>query len=588
MIESVELHNWRCYEHLLLQLEPGVTFIVAPNGVGKSSIIEGARFALYGVEPSRGGHRKADATGETRATVDIKLEGDSTLRVTRALTQRRNAQPITTAELDGTRLDSTELTTLLRSRFRAPIDVLDRLSMIHGSDIVGSAQTLDLRAHLSDFLGVSGLDRALADASELHKEAESDVKRHRAAAEVSREQLTRLQDQAICADADLAECEETLISVQARLSEARSATREAERILDLVTRANERKLKLRALVAELADLVGAVDEPELLPDVLAGVEQRTRSELDANRRRRAELEGRIAASSAQLADLDQASGTCPVCRRPLDAADLATAREAHEAEIEAWIAERDALTDGHLERALDLIARAQRRLTQLGPASDAPSEVPNMDAIRAAEEAVAAEYETTANAAVLARATARQAKEEFETAAGAATALQAVTDAYTRQATLEATIEALTETRASLLRQGIEPLAESLDMHWSQLFRNRPGLSFTGDGGPTRAVGQAALLSSQFSDGERMVAQLLLRLLVLKATTRLPFMWIDEPLEHLDPDARRALALLLTTAPARDSSALRQVVMTTYEEPLVRRLRDAIPNTHVRYVRPAA
>jgi DNA repair exonuclease SbcCD ATPase subunit len=125
-------------------------------------------------------------------------------------------------------------------------------------------------------------------------------------------------------------------------------------------------------------------------------------------------------------------------------------------------------------------------------------------------------------------------------------------------------------------------------MHWSQLFRNRPGLLLAGNGGMTRTVGKAALVSSQFSDGERMVAQLLLRLLVLKATTRLPFMWIDEPLEHLDPDTRRALSLLLATAPFSDSAGLRQVVMTTYEEPLVRRLRAAIPNTHVRYVLGAA
>src|SRR4051794_881283 len=105
MIEVLELHNWRSYERLRLELEPGVTFIVAPNGVGKSSIIEGARFALYGLEPVRGGHRKADASDKTSASVSLTLEGNSTLRITRVLADRKNAAPVTTAELDGEALD---------------------------------------------------------------------------------------------------------------------------------------------------------------------------------------------------------------------------------------------------------------------------------------------------------------------------------------------------------------------------------------------------------------------------------------------------------------------------------------------------
>jgi DNA repair exonuclease SbcCD ATPase subunit len=588
MIESLELHNWRSYEQLELKLQPGVTFIVAPNGVGKSSIIEGARFALYGNEPSRGGHRKADAVGQTSAAVTLRLDGDSTLRINRVMAQRKNATPVTTAELDGEELDSEALNEVLRARFGAPLAVLDRLSMIHGSEVVGSSQPLDLRVHLSDFLGVSGLDRALVETGELLKEAEAEVKRHRAASEVSRDELRRQEALAEQAKSQLAEIEERVTAAQAHLNEARAATRESERAGTLVARANERDAKLRALADDAEGLVGSISDVEELSQALADADERLRNQLDANRRRRAELDGRIAAATAQLVELNDATGTCPVCRRPLDPADVATARESHEAEIAAWTAERAAIVDDALNRRLDAIARARSVLAQLGPALEIPSGAPELDVAQSAEAVAASAYEAVANGAVLARAEAHQAIGEFESATTAASALDAVTHAYATQATLEATRDALARTRASLLEQGIEPLAESLDMHWSQLFRNRPGLLLAGNGGMTRTVGKAALVSSQFSDGERMVAQLLLRLLVLKATTRLPFMWIDEPLEHLDPDTRRALSLLLATAPFSDSAGLRQVVMTTYEEPLVRRLRAAIPNTHVRYVLGAA
>ena len=51
VIRRLTLRNWRAYEHLELDFEPGATFVVAPNGVGKSSIVEGARFALFGSVP---------------------------------------------------------------------------------------------------------------------------------------------------------------------------------------------------------------------------------------------------------------------------------------------------------------------------------------------------------------------------------------------------------------------------------------------------------------------------------------------------------------------------------------------------------
>jgi recombinational DNA repair ATPase RecF len=56
VIRRLTLQNWRAYEHLELDFLPGATFVVAPNGVGKSSIVEGARFALFGfVPPAREG-----------------------------------------------------------------------------------------------------------------------------------------------------------------------------------------------------------------------------------------------------------------------------------------------------------------------------------------------------------------------------------------------------------------------------------------------------------------------------------------------------------------------------------------------------
>ena len=137
-----------------------------------------------------------------------------------------------------------------------------------------------------------------------------------------------------------------------------------------------------------------------------------------------------------------------------------------------------------------------------------------------------------------------------------------------------------------ILNESIEPLEDLLAENWRSLFVDRPGVGLQGDGTLSRRIGSEELDYEQFSDGEKMVTQLILRVLVLRATTSLGFFWVDEPLEHLDPDARRALAVLLAQAP--EDPTFPQVLVTTYEEPLIRRLRASIPNTHLIYVRPSA
>ena len=42
MIQRLELQNWRAYDRLDLELGPGATFVVASNGIGKTSLIMAA------------------------------------------------------------------------------------------------------------------------------------------------------------------------------------------------------------------------------------------------------------------------------------------------------------------------------------------------------------------------------------------------------------------------------------------------------------------------------------------------------------------------------------------------------------------
>src|SRR5437879_5915258 len=78
MIERLELRRWRSFDHVAIDFAPGTTFLVAPNGVGKTSLLLGLTWAMFGDHSNvpaktcvRVGHDSAEGVvtltiGETR------------------------------------------------------------------------------------------------------------------------------------------------------------------------------------------------------------------------------------------------------------------------------------------------------------------------------------------------------------------------------------------------------------------------------------------------------------------------------------------------------------------------------------------
>ena len=274
-----------------------------------------------------------------------------------------------------------------------------------------------------------------------------------------------------------------------------------------------------------------------------------------------------------------------MCRRPLEPDDVDVARAGHERDLAALETELAALDDAAAARLVTELRQLRHRLVNEPLPGDAPPQ-PDPEQATTSEAQAMERFEAAVATAAERRAILAEARRRREAGESARVELEAVTAAFERAATLEAAAAALEAARLRILTESVEPLEELLADNWQNLFSDRPGVGLDGDGSVSRRIGSELLQYEQFSDGEKMVTQLLLRVLVLRATTRLGFFWVDEPLEHLDPDARRALAVLLAQAP--EDPSFRQVLVTTYEEPLIRRLRGSIPNTHLVYVRPSA
>jgi DNA repair exonuclease SbcCD ATPase subunit len=144
-----------------------------------------------------------------------------------------------------------------------------------------------------------------------------------------------------------------------------------------------------------------------------------------------------------------------------------------------------------------------------------------------------------------------------------------------------AAAEALTAAGSAITKEFIEPLVGEVSMRWKRIF-GTGGLSLSPDGQISRTVGGRTLGFESLSGGEKVWAQLLTRLLVSGASTRAPFVWLDEPLEHLDPRLRKVVAG--TLAKAASGAGLRQVIVTTYESELALQLMEDVPSASLLYV----
>ena len=164
MIRRLSLTNWRAYDRLDLTFEEGVTFLVAANGVGKSSIVMGAAWGLLG-EASN-----VDAASCVRGDADhasvqleVELPDGKRLEIERSVTARGRTQ--SEILLDGEPV--TDLQAILQEEFAIDPAILGRLAFMTDGSHVASGREFQLRDHLFRVFGVSALLDPLHDIDQM-------------------------------------------------------------------------------------------------------------------------------------------------------------------------------------------------------------------------------------------------------------------------------------------------------------------------------------------------------------------------------------------------------------------------------------
>lgn len=590
MIVDLELEGWRAYDHVKVEFQPGTTFVVARNGVGKTSLLLGAAYALFGERSnfaSPSSIRSGFATAS--AKVSVALDDDRVLRIERTLTAKKLPPPV--AALNGAPVSPDEIDALLGDAFGADPATLARMMFLPAGSLVDyENEKLSLHQHLCHLFGVSQLQAVRdRDLKQLGTEARSalrkvkDVKKSSAAA--------------VAAWAsELEQIERELETLSGEIANARTRVAEASALVELRSRwiqfEQRRDDHARAVEGIRGQLLALLDDPAAassdadLRSVLAELDRTVNERIGDLERSRGRLEGRMELLDSSRHQLDDADADCPVCLRPLDDATRAQAAAAHLASLTEHRTEILAIESelSVLDGRRRGVTTLRNALANLGTVPEKPGKVSNQavavaEAEMAEADAVAVQLEERA-AGLRGRAALLRSKLADDEALRRQHA-EAVA-AYRREALVVAADTAVQSMIDALIEERINPLTEQVTSRWKTVFKgSRPVLTLAPSGELKLMRGDHTIAFPDMSAGERAVALLITRLLVMSVTTPAGFLWLDEPLEQLDPANRRLIGQLLT---ASSSGTIRQLVVTTFEEEIARRLEQSAPDAHVKYV----
>ena len=591
MIHRLCLRNWRSYEVLDVQLAPGTTFVVAPNGVGKTSLVYGLAWGVFG-QHSNVDPKTCIRAGAASAEVQVEFDLPGGGRLSISRTARRRGAPAATYEMDGTKLTERIARVEMEQALGIELPVAGRLSMMLGGGHIAASNTLNLESHLHHAFGVAHILRAAETAQSVAKEAE---KARAALRSTTKQQV----DKHAALESEIAGLEAEIIHLRRcgtqlkRVWDAAAAQKSlVNRHLVLAGQFERYEQQRAHLVATIEDLLGR----PVSADNNEAIRSELRTEWETSERAIAEIteaeamaRSLIAASEQAVRLLDGDHAVCPTCMRLLAHHERTSAISAHRTQQEDAEAEmrRFEKARGERQTHAQAVSRLLAQLEALQP-PNIHAEWANLPTRAEADSSYQqASADLDEHNQRLGRVQSRL--ESLKTQVASDDQIQQeerdLRLAYRREAAALAGAKVLREAADHVIKSRIEPMANELRGRWKHLFTNN-GLIFRPDGSITRFREGVELGWDTLSGGEQTWARIVTHLIVLGTTTSLPFAWFDEPLEHLDPQLRHAVAATLATATRGGSP--RQLLVTTYEHGIAQQLAEDTDGARIISIRKSA
>jgi DNA repair exonuclease SbcCD ATPase subunit len=328
MITHVSLENWKTYRTFELKLERGTTFLVAANGVGKTSFIDAVQWALdRSAAPSRAVMRRRAKT--TSVIVEL-IAGDATIRVKRSLTLGRAKTPAEKIEtwIDNRVVGPDEAFQHLADTWKVDNRFSSRAAFLTDRFLDKDAEP-DLRSHLTRLYDLDRVQNAIAALGPAIKTATELADNARKETKASEGELHQAITDEHVAETALASARSQAENLRAEVTTATNVLAEAHRTTQ-ATAAHAAWVARRAeIVADAERVIGPMPENTPLGAALRSAEAGASQQLTQLTEERARLTERVAALEASLERLRTSEGECPVCRRPLDDESRTHAEQAH-------------------------------------------------------------------------------------------------------------------------------------------------------------------------------------------------------------------------------------------------------------------
>lgn len=617
MIRHISLENWKAFENLELDLPEGTSFIVARNGLGKTSLLQALHFALFGdrrllssrstVERAvRGG---ADSSARVKINVDLGSDEWVIERFVPGGLITRQELPAPTVWMNGNPLSERAWTDALVQTAGVGMTELRLLASIGEGGTLAvqdpkSTDSYNLVHHLSDVMGVSRLRTASEVLRKTAREAFTQANNERLTLRDRPERSAVGERERLLAERDLlagriTELQEQLEHVRSRQKVRSDWAMWRDRDRAARKSAVAAATKISTAVAEHREVLGELDkrrfEVDLAPDssALVLIEQAAtmqrqarslldglRAQRDAHLRATGSMDARLTSIDAALELLSRAEAICPTCRQPLSDESAERARAEHLREREAArVASALARADtARVDVAMADIAEAINfPALRAVPPPDEPMPEGSPEQDEAENRELSSQIDDARGQLQLIDASLQAIEVGNQQRAADAALSRRLVSQYRRADLASLTADSFDRLADTMCRHRINPLAELLAKRWAELWPGRPSLSLNLDTGALLGtVAQTEISLSDLSGGERAVAIVLLRLLALQSASNSPVLLMDEPLEHLDPRNRRLLANLLVAATRSAHAPPRQILVTTYEESVTRRLGQPI------------
>ena len=368
----------------------------------------------------------------------------------------------------------------------------------------------------------------------------------------------------------------------ASLRSAESQARAAATWEQYRSAAGRYNTQIRALVEEMSTVLVVGDRNPR--DALEEEDRVAVQALDASTTAATEAQVRGATASSALEILAGHEDRCPTCLRPFGEGEHAIAMAAHDQEQTDYGADIGARQrEAALARErVSQIAQFSRALSEIQPPSQpdepdpGPPEEGLLDSARVLATETSERLGAVSNRLDIAR-------ESLSSLRQAVADQEALVTAEREDIVLAITQKALSDSATRYMSDRVEPLTAEISQRWKLVF-GEEGLRLNTDGALSLSHGEVDLALQEFSGGERATALLVTRLLLAASATRVSTMWFDEPLEHLDP--RRRAAVAQTIVRAAQLGAVDQIIVTTYEDGIARRLAATAPDhVQVTYAR---